>query len=162
MHNRARMFTSNFLIKILGIDWRKGEKYFATKLIDYDMLVNNGNWQWSSSTGADSQPYFRIFNPWNQSSKFDKDAVYIKRYLPNLKGVAPSHLHDWEKGHRHYNLKKLNYVKPCCDYKKCRDRTLNMYKTALDQATKWAVSHSICVKAPDSISSTLNITCHVF
>jgi len=136
MHNRARMFTSNFLIKILGIDWRKGEKYFATKLIDYDMLVNNGNWQWSSSTGADSQPYFRIFNPWNQSSKFDKDAVYIKRYLPNLKGVAPSHLHDWEKGHRNYNLKKLNYVKPCCDYKKCRDRTLNMYKTALDQATK--------------------------
>merc|ERR1712174_120596 len=106
MHNRARMFTSNFLIKILGIDWRKGEKYFATKLIDYDMLVNNGNWQWSSSTGADSQPYLR-----------------------NLKGVAPSHLHDWEKGHRHYNLKKLNYVKPCCDYKKCRDRTLNMYKT---------------------------------
>ena len=102
------MFTSNFLIKILGIDWRKGEKYFATKLIDYDMLVNNGNWQWSSSTGADSQPYFRIFNPWNQSSKFDKDAVYIKRYLPNLKGVAPSHLHDWEKGHKHYNLKKLN------------------------------------------------------
>lgn len=136
MHNRARMFTSNFLIKILGIDWRKGEKYFATKLIDYDMLVNNGNWQWSSSTGADSQPYFRIFNPWNQSSKFDKDAVYIKRFLPNLKGVAPSHLHTWDKSYRNYNLTKLNYVKPCCDYKKCRDRTLTMYKTALDQETK--------------------------
>ena len=69
MHNRTRLITSNFLIKILGIDWRWGEKYFATKLVDYDLSVNNGNWQWSSSTGADSQPYFRFFNPWLQSKK---------------------------------------------------------------------------------------------
>ena len=136
MHNRARMFTSNFLIKILRIDWRKGERYFATKLLDYDTLINNGNWQWSSSTGADSQPYFRIFNPVAQSTKFDKNADYIKRYLPNLKKVAPSHLHDWEKGHKNYNMSKLDYVKPIVDYKKGREGALNMYKSALNVEQK--------------------------
>ena len=74
----------HILIKILRIDWRKGEKYFAQNLIDYDIASNNENWQWSSSTGADSQPYFRIFNPWRQALKFDKQCIYIKMELVDI------------------------------------------------------------------------------
>lgn len=79
MHNRGRLIVSNFFIKVLGIDWKLGEKYFAQTLVDYDPNVNNGNWAWSSGSGADSQPYFRIFNPWLQSKRFDPDCEYIKQ-----------------------------------------------------------------------------------
>jgi len=79
MHNRVRMITASFLVKDLHIDWRKGEKYFAQKLIDYDPCVNNGNWQWVAGTGCDAAPYFRIFNPWIQQKKFDPNTEYIKR-----------------------------------------------------------------------------------
>ena len=85
MHNRVRMITASFLTKDLHIDWRWGEKYFARKLVDYDPSVNNGNWQWASSTGCDAQPYFRIFNPWLQQKKYDPDSVYIKKWIPELK-----------------------------------------------------------------------------
>jgi deoxyribodipyrimidine photo-lyase len=84
MHNRGRLIVASFLIKNLHIDWKLGEKYFAQKLVDYDVLVNQGNWQWVSGSGADSQPYFRVFNPWLQSDKFDKEALYIKKWLPQL------------------------------------------------------------------------------
>ncbi|WP_370573178.1 deoxyribodipyrimidine photo-lyase, partial [Methanomethylovorans sp.] len=73
MHNRVRMIVSSFLVKDLHIDWRWGERYFARKLVDYDPCVNNGNWQWAASTGADATPYFRIFNPWLQQQKFDPE-----------------------------------------------------------------------------------------
>lgn len=126
MHNRGRLIVSSFLIKNLGIDWRKGEKYFAQKLIDYDVLVNNGNWQWTSGSGADSQPYFRVFNPWLQSERYDKDCKYIKYWLPELKNVDNKHLHNWEK----YYDENI-YIKPIVDYKKSKEDILNIYKKAL-------------------------------
>jgi deoxyribodipyrimidine photo-lyase len=82
MHNRLRMITAMFLTKDLLIDWRWGEKYFATKLVDYDPASNNGGWQWSASTGTDSQPYFRIFNPELQVKRYDKDYEYIRTWIP--------------------------------------------------------------------------------
>lgn len=89
MHNRVRMVVAMFLTKDLLIDWRWGEKYFATKLVDYDPASNNGGWQWSASTGTDAQPYFRIFNPDLQIKKYDKDLEYIKRWNPNYKDKHP-------------------------------------------------------------------------
>ena len=82
MHNRLRMITAMFLTKDLLIDWRWGEKYFATKLVDYDPASNNGGWQWSASTGTDAQPYFRIFNPELQLKRYDKDYEYIITWIP--------------------------------------------------------------------------------
>lgn len=89
MHNRVRMVTAMFLTKDLLIDWRWGEKYFATKLVDYDPASNNGGWQWSASTGTDSQPYFRIFNPILQQKKYDKDLAYIKKWNPEYESIKP-------------------------------------------------------------------------
>ena len=132
MHNRSRLITSGFLVKLALIDWRKGEKYFATKLTDYDPAQNNGGWQWSSGSGADSQPYFRIMSPISQSTKFDPDGSYIKKWIPELKDVEPKHLHDWEKFNNLYDLKKINYVEPCLDYKKARKRTMEIYKKYLN------------------------------
>ena len=93
MHNRVRMITASFLIKDLHIDWRAGERYFATRLVDYDPAVNNGNWQWAASSGCDAQPYFRIFNPWLQQKKFDPECAYIKRWVHELADVPPSRIH---------------------------------------------------------------------
>lgn len=94
MHNRVRMIVASFLVKDLHIDWRWGERYFAQHLLDYDPCLNNGNWQWAASTGCDAQPYFRIFNPWLQQKKFDPDCVYIKHWLPELNGYAPTLIHN--------------------------------------------------------------------
>jgi deoxyribodipyrimidine photo-lyase len=93
MHNRLRMVTASFLIKDLGIDWRRGEAYFAEKLIDFDLAANNGGWQWAASSGCDAQPYFRIFNPVSQSEKFDPDGKFIQRYLPQLSRLPPALIH---------------------------------------------------------------------
>ena len=82
MHNRVRMIVASFLTKDLLIDWRWGEKYFMDKLLDGDLAANNGGWQWAASTGCDAQPYFRIFNPWTQSKRFDPQGDYIKKYIP--------------------------------------------------------------------------------
>ena len=97
MHNRARLITASFLIKDLHINWQWGEKYFAQNLIDYDPSVNNGNWQWVASTGLDSTPYFRIFNPWIQQKKFDPECKYIKRWIPELKNIENKIIHNWYK-----------------------------------------------------------------
>ena len=129
MHNRARLITSNFLNRLLGYHWTKGEKYFAQKLTDYDPSVNNGNWQWIASTGTDPKPYFqRLFNPILQSKKFDKKAEYIKKWLPELKDVKSEHLHEWEKYNNKYNV---DYPEPIIDYKKARQRSVEMYKKVL-------------------------------
>ncbi len=93
MHNRLRMVVSSFLIKDLGIDWRRGEAYFAEKLIDFDLAANNGGWQWAASSGCDAQPYFRIFNPISQSEKFDPKGQFIRRYLPALAQLPDASLH---------------------------------------------------------------------
>src|SRR5690606_22487811 len=88
MHNRVRMVVASFLVKDLLVDWRWGEAYFAQKLLDYEMASNVGNWQWAAGTGADAQPYFRIFNPDSQVKKFDKDYTYIKRWVPEYGTAA--------------------------------------------------------------------------
>lgn len=126
MHNRGRMIVASFLSKTLGIDWREGEKYFAQKLLDYDVLINNGNWQNVVSTGYGASPYFRIFNPWTQSKKFDKDCEYIKKWIPELKNVANNDIHTWDVSYKKYPFAK--YPKPIIDYKESRKTILNMYK----------------------------------
>jgi len=94
VHNRIRMIVASFLTKDLHVNWRWGEKYFASKLVDYDPCSNNGGWQWAASTGASSQPYFRIFNPWIQQRKFDPDTIYIKKWLPELDELTPKEIHS--------------------------------------------------------------------
>ena len=125
MHNRARLIVASFLVKTLLIDWQKGEKYFATKLVDYDPASNNGNWQWVASTGADSQPYFRIFNPWSQSKEHDPDALYIKKWVPELKTVPVKDIHKWDQSWSKF--KDINYTRPIVDYKEQREKALKMY-----------------------------------
>lgn len=93
MHNRLRMVSASFLVKDLGIDWRRGEAVFADLLNDYDFAANNGGWQWAASTGCDAQPWFRIFNPVTQSRKFDPEGAFIRRYLPQLAALPDKYLH---------------------------------------------------------------------
>lgn len=121
MHNRSRMITASFLTKDLLIDWRWGEQYFMEQLLDGDLAPNNGGWQWAASTGCDPQPYFRIFNPWLQSAKFDPQGEYIKRFVPELKDISPKELHTPQG-------KRPGYVKPLVDHKVMREKALNMYK----------------------------------
>jgi deoxyribodipyrimidine photo-lyase len=94
MHNRLRMVVAMFLTKNLLIDWREGERFFMRHLIDGDLAANNGGWQWSSSTGTDSAPYFRIFNPLSQSEKFDSEGLFIKHWLPELAGLNKKDVHN--------------------------------------------------------------------
>lgn len=108
MHNRVRMITASFLTKHLLIDWRWGEAYFAQKLLDYDLSANNGNWQWAAGSGCDAAPYFRIFNPEEQTKKFDKDLKYIKKWLPDD-----------------------DQPEPLVEHKFARERALETYKKAL-------------------------------
>ncbi|VVE06462.1 deoxyribodipyrimidine photolyase [Pandoraea capi] len=93
MHNRLRMVTASFLVKDLGIDWRRGEAYFARQLNDFDLAANNGGWQWAASTGCDAQPYFRIFNPVTQSEKFDPEGRFIRKYVPELADLSDKAIH---------------------------------------------------------------------
>ena len=129
MHNRARLIVASFLVKTLLISWEEGEKYFASKLTDYDPASNNGNWGWISGGGADSQPYFRIFNPWSQSEEHDPDCIYIKTWIPELETLEPKIIHNWET--ECINNKDIKYPKPICDYKEQKDKCLKMYKDAL-------------------------------
>ena len=129
MHNRGRMIVASFLTKDLLIDWKWGEKYFATQLQDYNISANNGGWQWASGTGTDSQPYFRIFNPWSQSKTYDKDCEYIKYWLPELKDIENKDIHTWDKSYIKY--KNIEYPKPIVDHKKERLNTLAVYKDSL-------------------------------
>jgi deoxyribodipyrimidine photo-lyase len=128
MHNRLRMIVSSFLIKDMHIDWRDGERFFASQLIDYDPASNSGGWQWSASTGADSQPYFRIFNPWSQHERFDRDAVYIKRWVPELAAVSPKDLLKWYDPKVRAKYQGLQYPAPVLNHDKERQVALHMYK----------------------------------
>lgn len=130
MHNRPRMVVASFLTKDLRIDWREGERHFARHLVDYDPSANNGGWQWAASTGADAQPYFRVFNPWSQSKKFDKDARYIKRYVPELAEVAARHVHRWDDAdvRARYEGKVGGYGAPVVDHAAARVEVLGLWK----------------------------------
>ncbi len=108
MHNRTRMVTASFLTKVLHVDWRWGERYFASKLVDYDPSVNNGNWQWVASTGTDYM--FRVFNPWLQSKKFDPEAQYVKKWVPELREVPPQVIHEI------YKHEVKGYPRPIVNY----------------------------------------------
>ena len=127
MHNRARLIVASFLVKTLLISWEHGEKYFAKMLTDYDPASNNGNWQWIASTGADSQPFFRIFNPTEQGKKFDPDCVYIKTWVPELRNVDPRIIHNWDTEWDEKSNESISYVKPICDYKLQKELALTMY-----------------------------------
>jgi deoxyribodipyrimidine photo-lyase len=125
MHNRARLIVSSFLVKTLLISWEEGEKYFAKNLVDYDPASNNGNWQWTSGSGADSQPYFRIFNPWEQLKNYDPDCEYVKKWIPELKDVPNKDILNWEEKYSDY--KDVKYPKPIVDYKTQKEIALKMY-----------------------------------
>lgn len=111
MHNRLRMVTASFLSKHLLIDWRRGEKYFAEKLLDFELASNNGGWQWAAGTGCDAAPYFRIFNPESQQKKFDPEFQFIKKWVPEFD--TP------------------DYAEPVVEHKSARQRVLKTYKQAL-------------------------------
>jgi len=129
MHNRSRLITASFLIKTLLIDWKKGEQFFAQNLTDYDVASNNGNWQWVASTGADSQPYFRIFNPWIQSKTHDPNCIYIKKWIPELNDLPNNEIHEYFKYYKNYiKNKDFKYIAPMVDYNIQREKALNMYK----------------------------------
>jgi deoxyribodipyrimidine photo-lyase len=111
MHNRVRMIVASFLCKHLLIDWRLGEAYFAQKLLDFDFAANNGGWQWAAGSGCDAAPYFRIFNPYLQTKKFDPDLKYIKKWVPEFEDFS--------------------YPKPIVEHTVARDRCLQVYKAGL-------------------------------
>ncbi len=132
MHNRLRMVVASFLVKDLGLHWRRGEQYFADHLIDFDLAANNGGWQWASSSGCDAQPYFRIFNPVSQSERFDPQGKFIKRYLPQLADLPANCLHaPWQA--RELELAAAGvelgktYPRPIVDHAEARERTLLRY-----------------------------------
>ncbi|CAG1015964.1 Deoxyribodipyrimidine photo-lyase [Burkholderiaceae bacterium] len=132
MHNRLRMVTASFLVKDLGIDWRRGERYFADHLIDYDLAANNGGWQWAASTGCDAQPWFRIFNPVSQSRKFDPQGKFIRRYLPQLARLPDDLLHaPWLASPVDLAAAGIelgrDYPPPIVDHEAAREATLKRY-----------------------------------
>lgn len=126
IHNRGRLIVADFLVKLMGWHWEEGEKYFATKLIDYDIANNNGNWQFVAGSGTDSQPYYRIMNPSRQNERFDPQCEYIKHWLPELKEVEPKHLYNWGDYYMNY---KVNYPKPILNYIDSREKILKKYKS---------------------------------
>ena len=111
MHNRVRMITASFLTKHLLIDWRWGEAWFAKQLLDFDLAANNGGWQWAAGSGCDAAPYFRVFNPYLQTQKFDPELKYIRRWVP-----------EWQE---------LTYPRPIVEHEIARNRCLEVYASAL-------------------------------
>jgi deoxyribodipyrimidine photo-lyase len=131
MHNRARMIAASYLVKDLLIDWRWGEKYFMDELLDGDKAANNGGWQWVAGTGTDAAPYFRIFNPVLQSAKFDPHGEYIRKWIPELRGVDAKHIHaPWQAG-----LKIKGYPdRPIVERDK--ERTILAYQLSKERVEK--------------------------
>jgi deoxyribodipyrimidine photo-lyase len=133
MHNRLRMLTAMFLTKDLLLDWRHGERFFMRHLVDGDLAANNGGWQWSASTGTDAQPWFRVFNPWTQSARFDPDGAFVKRWLPALKPLSPKALHAM---HALPSPQRavLGYPAPMVDHAAARLRALAAFEALRDHS----------------------------
>jgi deoxyribodipyrimidine photo-lyase len=132
MHNRLRMVSASFLTKDLGLDWRRGERYFALELNDFDLASNNGGWQWAASTGTDAQPYFRIFNPVTQSERFDARGDFIRRYVPELANLPADAIHaPWRAKQEMLAAAGVrlgeSYPQPIVDHDEARKRTLERY-----------------------------------
>lgn len=127
MHNRLRMITASFLAKNLFLPWQWGESYFARKLLDYEASSNIGSWQWGASTGADSVPYFRVFNPYTQSKKFDKDGIFIKSVIKELEDIDPKLFH--KEGGVQSNL-FVDYPACIVDIKRSREEAIRKFKYA--------------------------------
>ena len=135
MHNRLRMVAASFLTKDLLVDWRKGEKHFADRLIDFDLAANSGGWQWAASVGCDAQPWFRIFNPVTQSERFDAQGRFIRRYLPELAHVPEKFIHaPWRmpasEQQRAGCVIGRDYPAPIVDHAAQRARALDLFKRA--------------------------------
>lgn len=127
MHNRCRMIVASFLVKDMLMDWTLGEQYFAQQLVDYDPASNNGGWQFSSSTGVDAQPYFRIFNPFSQSLKFDVDCQYIKKWVHELQSIDAKSIHTWDVSYdRHKN--NTTYPKPMLVHKEQSKKAIALFR----------------------------------
>jgi deoxyribodipyrimidine photo-lyase len=134
MHNRLRMIVASFLVKDLLLDWRRGERYFADHLIDFDLAANNGGWQWAASTGCDAQPWFRIFNPVSQSERFDPDGRFIRRYLPELARVPDRFIHaPWTMSSREQVACGCvighDYPAPIVDHARQRQKALALFES---------------------------------
>lgn len=125
MHNRLRMIVASFLTKHLLIDWRRGERWFRRQLLDGDLAANNGGWQWSAGTGCDAQPYFRIFNPMTQSEKFDPDASFIKRYVPEVADWSLKQIHHPEQRSHAQLFTVSDYPLPIVEHSAARARALD-------------------------------------
>jgi deoxyribodipyrimidine photo-lyase len=123
MHNRARLVTASFLVKDLGVDWRRGASVFGERLLDADVQQNHGNWQWVAGVGTDAAPYFRIFNPTLQARKFDPHGAYIRRWIPELAGFDPAHVHEPSRA----PSPPRDYPSPILDHGEARQRTLARY-----------------------------------
>lgn len=126
LHNRGRLIVSNFLVRLLQINWKEGEKHFARMLYDYDPTQNSFGWQIAASiSGTESRPISQmIYNPWIQSRKFDENANYIKRWIPELIEIPAKHLHQWDKHFSQYDLREINYVEPVINY--AEERAYNL------------------------------------
>jgi deoxyribodipyrimidine photo-lyase len=139
MHNRVRMIVASFLTKDLLMNWRLGEQYFAQQLIDYDPCINNGNWQWASSTGCDAQPYFRVFNPWLQQEKFDADASYIKQWIPELRALSAREIHQvvpHSTSSHKAATRAQGYPLPMLDHGMARIRAQDAFESAKEVVSK--------------------------
>lgn len=124
MHNRLRMVTAMFLTKNLFIDWRLGEAYFMSKLVDGFLASNNGGWQWSASTGTDAAPYFRVFNPVTQSERFDPKGEFIRKWVPELAKLDNKRIHDPSKG----GVIPGGYPRPIVDLKESRKEAIAKFQ----------------------------------
>ncbi|MBY7649705.1 MAG: deoxyribodipyrimidine photo-lyase [Candidatus Liberibacter europaeus] len=134
MHNRLRMISASFLVKDLLIDWRIGEQYFMSQLLDGDFASNNGGWQWAASTGNDSVPYFRIFNPTTQGKRFDPNGTFIRQWIPELTNVPDKHIHNphnWTDKDQN----AINYPSPIVDHDQARKKAIMEYSNAKNEST---------------------------
>lgn len=131
IHHRVRMLTATVLCRILLINWRWGERYFATKLIDHDRALNEGNWLYITGTSSHSQDYYRIMTPRTQNKKYDPDCIYIKKWIPELKYVPSDDIIHWDTRYKKYKF--VDYPSPCVNYKKNKNESITRYKNSIEK-----------------------------